>query len=177
MQSQVDEYENEIRVLKDFKSPKRGQSGNRTPRRSVTSVAELSPRVPGGTGTDEMQVSSGALEAALFRPALQSALQEAAHWKAEATGSSILDLPPLPMLSVSSAVGGVNKTDEAFDSLRQLSNALSSYRLERASFKIVDLTNREKSPRVQLRESAARKAAASERLETIVMRARGRTLL
>lgn len=173
MQRQVDEYEDEIRVLKDFKSPKRG-GGNRTPRRSLTSVADLSsPRASGGT--EEMQVSSGALEAALFRPALQNALQEAAHWKATATASSILNLPPLPVVSPASTASTTGRSDEAFNSLQQLSSALSSYRLEKASVKIVDLTNRNKSPRVQLREISARKAAAAERLETIVLRSRGRT--
>jgi hypothetical protein len=98
MQRQVDEYENEIRVLKDFKSPtKRGQGGNRTPRRSMTTVTDLSPA--GRGSAEEAQVSSGALEAALFRPALHKALQEAAHRKAATTVSSIFDLPPLPMLS------------------------------------------------------------------------------
>jgi hypothetical protein len=175
MQRQVDEYENEIRVLKDFKSPtKRGQAASRTPRRSSTT--DMSS--PHGKGSfEEAQVSSGALEAALFRPALNKALQEAAHWKAATTASSIFDLPPLPMLSGSRNVGEERKSDdfsEAFDSLQQLSSALSSYRLENASVRIVDLTNREKSPRVQLREYAARKASASERLETVVLRSRGR---
>jgi hypothetical protein len=177
MQRQVDEYENEIRVLKDFKSPKRSQGGSRTPRRSVTSVADVSPH--GRGGTEEAQVNAGALEAALFRPALHRALQEAAHWKATTTASSILDLPPLPMLSGSSLVGEERKSDyvsEAFDSLQQLSSALASCRLEKASVRIVDLTSREKSPRVQLREHAARKAAASQRLETVVLRSRGRML-
>jgi hypothetical protein len=168
MQRQVDEYENEIRVLKDFKSPtKRGQGGNRTPRRSMTTVADLSPH--GRGSAEEAQVSSGALEAALFRPALHKALQEAAHWKAATTASSIFDLPPLPLPSGSRNVGD--------DSLQQLSSALSSYRLEKASVRIVDLTNREKSPRVQLREHATRKTAATERLETLVLRSRGRMYL
>jgi hypothetical protein len=180
MQRQVDEYENEIRVLKDFKSPtKRGQGGNRTPRRSMTSVTDLSPH--GRGSAEEAQVSSGALEAALFRPALQKALQEAAHWKAATTASSIFDLPPLPMLSGSRNVGEERKSDDfseaVFDTLQQLSSALSSNRLEKASVRIVDLTNREKSPRFQLREHAARKAAASERLETLVLRSRGRYIV
>lgn len=166
MQRQVDEYENEIRLLKDFKSPtKRGQGGNRTPRRSMTTVADLSPH--GRGNVEDAQVSSGALEAALFRPALHKALKEAAHWKAATTASSIFDLPPLPMLFGSRDV-------EERNSLQQLSSALSSYRLEKASVRIVDLTNREKSPRVQLREHAARKTAASARLETLVLRSRGR---
>jgi hypothetical protein len=104
----------------------------------VTPVADLSPH---GRGSgEEAQVSSGAIGAALFRPALHKALQEAVHWKAATTASSIFDLPPLPMLSRSRNVGEERNSDEAFDSLQQLSSALSSYRTEKASARIVDLT-------------------------------------
>src|SRR3569832_146785 len=91
---QVDEYENEIRALKDFKSP--GKSGRLrgTPRRALTSVADVSPY---GRGiTDETNMNTGVLEATLFRPALQRALKEAAIWKASAVGESLANLPPLP---------------------------------------------------------------------------------
>jgi hypothetical protein len=177
LQHQVDEYENEIRVLKDFKSPtgKRGQGSNRTPRRSLTSSADFaSPR----GNTDDMQVSTGALEATLFRPALQRALQEASHWKAASTASSLFDLPPLRTLSSSSTEKSKSgDTVEPFECLLQFSSALSSYRMEKASVTIVDLMNRDKSPRTQLREHAARKDMASERLETIVLRYHGRGLV
>lgn len=172
LQRQVDEYENEIRALKDFKSPtKRG-----TPRRSVTTGPDLT--LHGRASAGDMQISTGALEATLFRPALQRALNEAAHWKAVSMSSSLLDLPPLPVLQGGIGLGGENKSidesDNSFSGIAELSSALASYRLERASVKVVDLTNREKSPRAQLRESNARLSRSAERLETVVLRCRGR---
>jgi hypothetical protein len=170
LQREVEMYENEIRALKDFKSPKRGATSNRTtPRRATTSVSDLSPN-PRGAADDSQ--STSALEATLFRPALQQALQEAARWKASATAAAIMSLPPLPMTTVSTC-GSDNGVFS--DDFIRLNSAIATSRIQKASIAMVDLTNNtSKTPRAQLREMKARNVAASERLETIMLRYRGR---
>jgi len=165
---QVDEYENEIRALKDFKSPGKG-SRNRTPRRAITSVADASPYLR--SGSDEPSSSTGALEATLFRPALQKALRDAAKWKAAAISKSLLDLPPLPVPPGYEKGGAM---ESASTDLMELTAALASCRLEKSAVTLVDLTRRDKTPRMQLRESNARIAMANERLESVVRRCAGR---
>ena len=163
LQREVEMYENEIRALKDFKSPKRGTASNRTtPRRATTSVNDLSP-YPRVAADDSQSIS--ALEATLFRPALQQALQEAARWKASATAAAITSLPPLPISSVTNA-----------DEFIRLLSAVSTSRIHKASIAMVDFTNTSKTPRAQLRELKARSAAASDRLETAMLRCRVRIL-
>jgi hypothetical protein len=173
LQHQVDEYENEIRALKDFKSPKRAGPSNRTPRRSATSVSDTS--IQGAGSFDDVNASNFVLEATLFRPALQKALHEAARWKATATASAIMELPHLPIPAnrrVTSGESKFSERDQTSEDLAQLALALSSYRLEQASISMVDLTRRDKTPRVQLRELNARKVASSGRLEEVLSRCR-----
>jgi hypothetical protein len=96
-------YENEVHSQKDQNTPKRvGEASRTTPRRSMTSVTDLSPPHRGippisGSG-DEFQGNAGILEALEFRPALQTSRHEANRWKAATMASSILYLPPLPRL-------------------------------------------------------------------------------
>jgi hypothetical protein len=165
LQRQVDEYENEIRVLKDFKSPRRGPQGNRpgTPRRALTSVSDLaSPKA----GLDESISTGISLEATIFRPALQQALRESWKWKAAATSAVMSQLDPLP--------GPFSRETGREDDLIQLSSAISDARLKKASIRMVDLTNREKTPRAQFQESRAACLEASRQLETLALRFRGR---
>jgi hypothetical protein len=180
VQRQVDEYEDEIRALKDFKSPKRSSSG-RTPRRTPQPSPGVGSSGAKSANADESTSSTGALEAALCRPALLKALQEVAYWKSKATASWMSELPPLPVLQGSpfGADGEFKErdADEALSSLVELSSAWSDYRLTKASVKIVDLTNSTKDPRTQLREQKARSAEATNRLETVILRCRGRGYL
>lgn len=172
LQREVEMYENEIRALKDFKSPKRGAASNRTtPRRATTSISDFSPN-PRGTVDDSQ--STSALEATLFRPALQQALQEAARWKASATAAAIMNLPPLPISSIRSGDAFTSGNDVFSDDFIRLSSAIATFRIQKASVAMVDLTNSTKTPRAQLREMKARDAAASDGLETIVLRCRER---
>ena len=172
LQREVEMYENEIRALKDFKSPKRGSANNRTtPRRATTSINDFSPN-PRGTSDDYQ--STTALEATLFRPALQQALEEAARWKASATAAAIMNLPPLLISPAFNGDLSASGNDLFSDDLIRLSSAIATTRIQKATVSIVDLTNKSKTPRVQLREMKARDAAASERLETIMLRFRGR---
>lgn len=162
LQREVEMYENEIRALKDFKSPTKRGGALRTPKRTPI---ELTPAPRGVTAEDSQ--SRFSLEATLFRPALQQALEEAARWKTEATAKAIMELPPLPELPQLPA--GKDTASLADDYMR-LSAAISACRIEKASITLVDLTKTDKNPREQLRDIKARSAAASERLESTVLR-------
>ena len=167
LQREVEMYENEIRSLKDFKSPKRGNvTGSRaTPIKSGVSVTSPVPIFRGANDDSHSNIS---LEASLFRPALQQALQESAHWKAVATASALLDLAPLPTYPMD-LQGNSVFSDEAI----LISSALAKARIEKATITLVDLRNKEKAPRAQLREMRAKNAAITERLETVMLRCRG----
>ena len=172
LQRQVDEYENEIRSLKDFKTPKRGAGARSSPRRAITSIADLASPGRGGAMEEPALSNTGALEATIFRPALQNALRDAARWKSAAVASALADLPPLPTTYKTSDGLLGPKVEAAASDAIQLDSALSSYRMTMASVKLVDLTNPLKSPRQQLRESKAQSRIATENLEFAVSRCR-----
>jgi hypothetical protein len=172
LQREVETYENEIRALKDFKSPKRGPAGSRSTPTRRTPLQQNEASSNSRSGADDIH-STSALEATLFRPALQQALQEAARWKASATATAIASLPPLPALPFRNGNDASGSSIFAEDFVR-LSSVVAECRLQKASIRLVNLTNRTKSPRVQLREIKARNAAATDRLETAVLRCRGR---
>lgn len=162
-------YESEIRALKDFKSPKRGNvAGSRaTPVKSGAPTASSTPMFRGAN--DETH-STMSLEATIFRPALQQALQESAHWKAVATGCALLDLAPLPTSPF--ALNGCGSSILSEDAIH-ISSALAKARIEKATITLVDLKNKDKAPRAQLREMKAKSAAITERLETVMLRCGG----
>ena len=169
LQREVEMYENEIRSLKDFKSPKRSNAtGSRaTPLKSGTSLINHTPTF---RGSNEEFHSGFSLEATLFRPALQQALQDSAHWKAVATRSILLDLAPLPASPMDFYGGGRSVlSEEAI----LMASALAKARIEKATITLVDLSNKEKAPRAQLRDMKAKSAAINERLETVLLRCRG----
>ena len=170
LQRQVDEYESEIRALKDFKTPtKRGQQGSRTPhtsrtpRRALSSGSDLASPRP---GADDTPTSDYSLEATLFRPALQQALRESWKWKAAATSIALSDLPPLPV-----PFGALSGNKDA-DDLIQLTSALSAARLQKASIKMVDLRSTEKTPRAQFQETRIACMETSHTLENQLLRIR-----
>ncbi len=154
LQRQVDEYENEIRSLKDT-----AKGGKGTSRRAFTSTSDtVSNR------SDDIP-SNFSLEASLFRPALQEALRESWKWKAIATTESLSQLVPLPLPIQPSILN---------DDLILLNSALVQSRLQKASIKLVDLTSTtEKAPRAQLREMRAASVAASQQLKSVALRLRG----
>jgi len=166
LQRQVDEYENEIRSLKDFKSP--GRAKNRTPRRVPSSGSDSSPYNRQSVGAEDI-TKTGALEAAIFRPALQRALQDAARWKAASMASNLASLPPLP------APIGLSTSGNDIDML-ELTSALCNYRAVKADTKLIDLTKRNKTPRLQLREMNEKKNAAVQRVQSLVNEFQGRAL-
>lgn len=117
--------------------------------------------------------SFGAFEAALFRPALQAARRDAARWKAKATISTLLELPPLRVPITNSS----NEEKEAEDDiapLLQLSSALANYRHQTASIKVVDITRPRDglSPRSELFSMTMKKASASNELDKAAAHAR-----
>jgi hypothetical protein len=168
LQREVEMYESEIRSLKD-KSPKRGNvTGIRsTP---MKSGASLTSHTPSFRGTNDEFHSTISLEATLFRPALQQALQETAHWKSVATGAALLDLAPLPTSPMDFYGGGKSVLSEE---AVLVSSAWAKARIEKASITLVDLSNKEKAPRAQLREMKAKTVAITERLESVLLRFRG----
>mmetsp|Transcript_30720 Transcript_30720/g.73696 ORF Transcript_30720/g.73696 Transcript_30720/m.73696 type:complete len:1306 (-) Transcript_30720:2676-6593(-) len=169
---QVEDYESEIRFLKDAKSPG-ARVRSRTPRRTFT--ADLRERSGSVDSLPGMVAdgSTGAFEAALFRPALQAARRDAAQWKAKATISTLLDLPPL---HASQTIGGEEKTADEDESnpFMQLSSALSFYRREAASIKVVDISKPKSgvTSRVGLHRMMMRKATASDQLDKATAAAR-----
>lgn len=166
---QVEDYEGEIRFLKDAKSPG-GRVRSRTPRRTFT--ADLRDRSGSVDSLPGMVAdgSTGAFEAAFFRPALQAARRDAAQWKAKATISTLLDLPPL---HASGTIGGEEKAAEEDDSnpFAELSSALSFYRREAASIKVVDIS-KQNTGRLGLHKMMMRKATASYQLDKATAAAR-----
>jgi dynactin 1 len=172
---QVGEYENEIRALKDFKSPSKGSRSRATPRRAVTSVADTvsSPHGRAQAVSEEAEIYSGALEATLFRPSLQRALKDAAFWKASVVRESLSNLPALPVAKSLKVLD--DQESENGDDLVELTLALADYRIAMASTSLVDLTRKDKTPRAQLRESTATKQAASQRLHAVLRRYQGQS--
>jgi hypothetical protein len=170
---QVEDYESEIRFLKDSKSPG-SRVRSRTPRRTYT--ADLRERSGSSDDLSGMvgDGSTGAFEAALFRPALQAARREASQWKAKATISALLDLPPLhantSTTSLRSIYNDEEKVADEDGDMRspffQLNSALSRYRNETASIRVVDLsTKSEQLPRMGLYKMMVKKASAADHLD------------
>lgn len=176
LQRQVDEYESEIRSLKDFKSPKSTQR-----RTSMSSRASpfMSPgfsaakSTPGGEALSEMSVATvGALEATLLRPVLETVRQDASRYKAEAMGAALRSLPPLDLVTPAQVGSEESKRQESLDELESLSATLSEarskVRIEKASFTVVDLSKADKSSRESLLDSMARTYTAEMQLADAV---------
>jgi hypothetical protein len=169
MHRQIEEYENEIRLLRDAKTPSKG-ARSRPPRRAFTPESALRDRSRSSESLSGMEGEGhlGAFEAALFRPALLAARKDAAQWKAKATIDTLLSLPPLNVSCEYS-----NEEEKVADDpnpLLELSSALSNYQNETASVRLVDITK--PNPRMQLSSMKLRKAAASERLDRAAADAR-----
>eukprot|EP00529_Nitzschia_sp_RCC80_P006864 CAMPEP_0113511116 /NCGR_PEP_ID=MMETSP0014_2-20120614/38522_1 /TAXON_ID=2857 /ORGANISM="Nitzschia sp." /LENGTH=1423 /DNA_ID=CAMNT_0000407161 /DNA_START=80 /DNA_END=4347 /DNA_ORIENTATION=- /assembly_acc=CAM_ASM_000159 len=174
---QVEEYENEIRFL-NSKSPAKSRS--RAPRRTfATDSSALRDHSRSSESLHGLQEEpmSGAFEAALFRPALLAARQEAAIYKNKAMVDTILNLPPLNV-SLSATVAGTDEEKSSDEEMGvmdnnpflDLSTALSNYQRETSSMHLVDLMK--PSPRTQLHNTLMRKAAASAGLDQATASAR-----
>lgn len=180
LQEQVDGYENEIRMLNTMKSPKKPGSKASSRRQSLepkntpqTGKKQQSQRGLGGAQAGSIgdgvvsAAGVGALEAALFRPALSNALSEAAKWKNAALGKILLELPPLSVRCSSSREEGKDDVyGDAIDNLTRLTDAVSHFRMEQASMSVIDLEKSKGRARAQLRESLAAREVASRKVET-----------
>ncbi len=164
---QVEEYESEIRFLKDAKSPSKSMA--RAPRRAYTSDTLRESRSGGELQAMSSEAHASAFEAALFRPALQAARRDAAHWRAKATINTLLELPPLTAPKWDEEKSA---DEDDISPIMQLSSALAMYRSETASIKVVDLTTQRKSPRAELYSMLRKKAAAAQQLDEAAASAR-----
>jgi len=106
MQKQAEEYEKEIRSLKDKTRTARGVragGGRTTPKKSAADLQATLNQLGQAAGGSKSAASSSrdvllesiSLETALFRPALGSAARSASYWKAKAVGSVLSELAPL----------------------------------------------------------------------------------
>merc|ERR1712194_798645 len=177
MQKQAEEYEKEIRSLKDKSRSSRGvrtAGGRVTPKKksmdleaTLNQLGQASGSKSAGSSRDVL-LESISLETALFRPALASAVQSASYWKSQALGSALTKLAPLnvpvaaqPIPSLTSSKtrselddllshGANNSSNQAHHNMEELALARNEARLTKASVSIVDLSNQEISPRAQL---------------------------
>ncbi len=139
LQTQVEEYEREIRSLKD---PQKGK-GRRAPgsaRKGATpdsrnfSLSSLGSVTGSSQYAPSQDVSTGLIETAFFRPALHSARADAAVWKSKTLAEALLKLPPL------SATIGTGISDLKCEKQRLL-RANAELRRRRASVSIIDIGN------------------------------------
>jgi len=173
MQQQADEYEKEIKSLKDKSRTSRGvrtAGGRVTPKKSpmdleatLNQLSSASKSTANSSSRDVL-LESISLETALFRPALGTAVQSANFWKTKAMGSALSKLSPLNVPT--SEMGQSNAKNET-QLLNELALAKNEARSAKASFSIVDLSNKSKvSSRDQLIEEQQKEEMASLRLQT-----------
>mmetsp|Transcript_9832 Transcript_9832/g.20796 ORF Transcript_9832/g.20796 Transcript_9832/m.20796 type:complete len:1542 (-) Transcript_9832:119-4744(-) len=195
MQKQGEEYEKEIRSLKDKSRPSRGVrtgGGRVTPKKSAMNFEATLNQLGQAAGGAKSAASSSrdvllesiSLETALFRPALSSAVQSANYWKTKAMGSALSKLAPLnvpvarqsmPSSTGSEAMeilndlighGGLYATkNQANHNMEEVVLAKNEVRLAKASFSIVDLSNNEVSSRTQLDEERQKEHTAELRMQ------------
>ena len=162
MQQQVDDYESEIRTMKDPKSPKARVPTGRTPRRNTFASPDLKRGGP-VLDVDASPAAIAALQATLFRPALDAMRREAAVWKANAVAKDILSLPPLCVPGMTRTEAETKEEDPGDNIFSALEAARAALRLEKASFRLVDLSAKA-PPRSQLLEALSRTTLAEEKL-------------
>jgi len=193
MQKQAEEYDKEIRSLKDKSRPSRGvrtAGGRVTPKKSSMDLEATLNQLGQATGSKSAGLSSRdvllesiSLETALFRPALSSAVQSANYWKTKAMGSALSKLAPLNVPIAAQSMpsstgseareilddllsqGGSNTTNRAHHHMEELALAKNEARLAKASFSIVDLSNNDVSSRKQLDEQRQKEQMAELRLQ------------
>ncbi len=164
LQTQVDEYEHEIKNLKDPQKGKsrRGHTGSARKSLSLESDFTLANMRSGNAQkSSSNDFKSGLVEAALFRPALLSAKSDASLCKAKSIMDSLLALPPLSTKTSS-------KVAEISIQKRQLMKAGADLRKRKASISIIDVTNSNNMvARHSLNEQRRKTALAVEKLKTV----------
>ena len=163
LQTQVDEYEQEIKTLKE---PQKGKSRRGHPgsaRKSVTLESDFSlSNLRGGNNqkSSSHDIKSGLIEAALYRPALRSAKSEASMCKAKFIMDSLMTLPPL-----SNNISG--KVSELSIQRRQLMKVGAELRMKKASISIIDITNNNSIARQSVNEQRRNTKLAVDKLKSI----------
>ena len=104
-------------------------------RRNFVLGAERIPMTNGGKSAGGLS-RNVALEAALFRPALQSARFDSSLWKAKAIESSIMNLPPINVPQPRNPAVHFSHCAE------ELLLASSNARRAKASFRVVDISKK-----------------------------------
>lgn len=177
MQQQANEYEKEIKSLKEKSKPSRGvrtAGGRSTPKKApmdleatLNQLGQASNSKTASSSSRDVLLESISLETALFRPALGSAVQSANLWKAKAMGSALSKLSPLNVStaaqSLPSATYDIDDTNAQL--LNELALAKNEARTAKASFSIVDLSKRDVSSRAQLNEEQQKERMAEIRLQ------------
>jgi Chromosome segregation ATPases len=163
LQSQVDEYEREIRTLKDQKARSNRQYQNSTGKGSSLESVSLASGL-GITSPQHSRHEQGgsmlSLESALYRPALHSALSDASVWKSKAISEKLLRLPSLSKNSYKSDLDMINHG-------RQLSLAHADVRLTKANIGIIRLQESKSSAKSLLFEEKKKTWKAVRKLEAL----------
>jgi len=164
LQSQVDEYEKEIRSLKDPQKNKinrKGAPGSARKNTILETDFSLSSIGLGNSqnAPQENNLRAGIVEAALFRPALRSARADASIWKSKAIADTLLKLPPLSAVSKF-------PNSEISSQREKLLLASSEVRRRKANVTILEL-GVDNSARLRLREERRKTALAINRLEDV----------
>ena len=164
IQTQGDEYEREIRSLKDSNHHKSPRASKGMHSRTDSSPDKLGLGSP-QHHTHSHQHDSLSLEASLFRPALRLARSDASMWKSRAINDILLKLPPLRIRANQSARTNINGStstdffDELMSLRRKLILANAEVRRVKASVTITDLSNKKGEERSLSREQANRTGA------------------
>jgi len=163
MQSQVEEYEREIRSLKDHKS-RGSRNAPNSARKGPSLDTDFSLSSLGIGSPQKIRQDSGSLnlslEAALFRPALRNAISDASMWKSKAVSDKLRQLPPISRTSAR------NISDISIQR-KLLSLASADVRLVKANIGIVKLDDTQSSNRSCLKNERRRAATAIQRLESV----------
>jgi dynactin 1 len=183
MQKQAEDYEKEIRSLKDKSRPTRNVrtlGGNRAISKSssmdleatLNQIGQASGSKSLGLTSQDVLLESISLETALFRPALSSALQTSVYWKSKAMRDAISNLAPLNVTTGISAGTTLNNlsnlkrhgTTNETDVLNEIALAKSECRFLSASLAIADLSKNDISARAQLNCEQEKKRTVDQRL-------------
>jgi hypothetical protein len=182
MEQQAEEYENQIRSLKDKNPTSRSRLRQSvTPKKPIDIEAAINQlgtgSKSGGTSSRDVLLESISLETALFRPALRSATQSANYWKAKAMESALSKLKPLnvpvkastmPSFIGDSFTGDLQKREELLRFEEEMALACNELRLVKASVGIVDLSKaKDESAQIQLSKEVQKESAAEARLYNV----------
>ena len=157
LQTQVDEYEKEIRTLKDPQKSRTNRKAPGSARKSFQIPDSSLPLFQIGEGnsltlsSSSQEFKSGLMEAALFRPALHAARADAAAWKSKAIRDTLMKLSPLQQDCCS-----VTQSDLRTQK-HTLFLASAELRRNKSNITIIDLKNKIESRNVDInREKTAR---------------------